>query len=162
MVAPAFRVGLGYDVHPFTEGRPLVLGGIIVPHTRGLSGHSDADVLLHALIDALLGAAGLGDIGSHFPSSDPGLAGVSSTHLLQRAWERVRDRGWRVVNVDATLIAEEPRLSPHAPAMQNVIGAALGIEAAAVNVKAKTADGLGAIGRGEGIAALAVVLLARE
>jgi 2-C-methyl-D-erythritol 2,4-cyclodiphosphate synthase len=160
MVLSTLRIGLGFDVHPFTEGRPLVLGGVTVPHPRGLMGHSDADVLLHALIDALLGAAGLGDIGSHFPSSDPGLAGIPSTVLLQKTWERVRDRGWRVINVDATLIAEEPRLSPHVSAMRTTIGAILEIGAEAVNVKAKTADRLGTIGQGEGIAALAVVLLA--
>jgi len=155
---PQYRIGQGFDVHPFTEGRPLVLGGVMVAHPRGLAGHSDADVLLHAIIDALLGAAGLGDIGTHFPSSDSRYAGIASSELLRSAWAEVEDQ-WQLGNLDATIIAQEPRLSSYLGAMGAHIADVLGAPLEAVNVKATTTDGLGAIGRGEGIAAMAVVLL---
>jgi 2-C-methyl-D-erythritol 2,4-cyclodiphosphate synthase len=152
------RVGQGLDVHPFTEGRPLILGGITVPHTRGLAGHSDADVLLHAIIDALLGAAGLGDIGTLFPSNEPRYAGAASTELLWNAWSQIQGH-WQLGNVDATIIAQEPRLGPYVQAMRAQIGEVLDVSPTLVNVKATTTDRLGAIGRGEGIAAIAVTLL---
>jgi 2-C-methyl-D-erythritol 2,4-cyclodiphosphate synthase len=153
------RTGIGYDVHPFATGRPLVLGGVRIEHEQGLSGHSDADVLAHAIIDALLGAAALGDIGRHFPEGDPQYKGVDSTDLLRRTVEHVAAAGYRVVNVDATVIAEAPRLASHVDAMRASLAGALGVDLASVSVKAKTADGLGAIGRGEGIAAIAVALI---
>jgi 2-C-methyl-D-erythritol 2,4-cyclodiphosphate synthase len=150
------RVGIGYDIHRFADGRPLILGGVELPHEVGLAGHSDADVLLHAIIDALLGAAGLGDIGQHFPPDDPRWKDASSLDLLSHALALVRAAGFEVGNVDATVIAERPRLAPHIPAMRERIAATLGVEAARVNVKATTHEGLGAFGRGEGIAAMAV------
>jgi len=153
------RVGQGVDVHAFAEWRRLVLGGVEVPHTRGLTGHSDADVLTHAIIDALLGAAGLGDIGGMFPSSDPQWRDASSVDLLRRADERVRAAGFAVVNLDATVVAQEPRLAPHIQAMRASIASALELDVERVNVKATTTDGLGFTGRGDGIAALATVLL---
>jgi len=153
------RAGIGYDIHRFEEGRALILGSIEIPGETGLAGHSDADVLLHAIIDALLGAAGLGDIGQHFPPDDPRWERASSLDLLARALALVREAGFEVGNLDATVIAERPRLAPHLPAMRERIAEVLGIEAARVNVKATTNEGIGAIGRGEGIAALAVVLL---
>ena len=153
------RAGIGYDIHRFEEGRPLILGGVELAGETGLAGHSDADVLLHAIIDALLGAAGLGDIGQHFPPQDPRLKGASSLDLLARALALVRDAGFEMGNVDATVIAERPRLAPHLPAMRERIAEALGIEAARVNVKATTNEGIGAIGRGEGIAAMAVAVV---
>ena len=153
------RVGIGYDIHRFEEGRPLVLGGVEIAGETGLAGHSDADVLLHAIVDALLGAAGLGDIGQHFPPGDAQWKGANSLDLLARALEMVREAGFAAGNVDATVIAERPRLAEHVPAMREVIAKALGIEAGLVNVKATTNEGIGEIGRGEGIAAMAVVLL---
>jgi 2-C-methyl-D-erythritol 2,4-cyclodiphosphate synthase len=152
------RVGQGFDVHPFASdpGRRLVLGGVEIEGGRGLAGHSDADVVAHALADAVLGAAGLGDIGTHFPDTDPAYAGADSLVLLATAVERAAEAGLRPVNADLTVIAEEPRLSPFVPAMAEVLGRALG---APVSVKASRAEGLGAIGRAEGIACLAVVLL---
>ncbi len=153
------RIGHGFDAHAFTEGRPLVLGGVVIPHPRGLAGHSDGDALLHAVIDALLGAAGLGDIGTMFPSSDDRWRGAESVALLRIAAESVRDAGYSVGNIDATLIAEAPRLAPHVAAMRARIAAALEIDVAQVSVKPKTADGLGFTGREEGIAAFATVLL---
>ncbi|HEY8448827.1 MAG TPA: 2-C-methyl-D-erythritol 2,4-cyclodiphosphate synthase [Thermomicrobiales bacterium] len=153
------RVGIGYDVHRFAEGRRLVLGGVEIPHDRGLAGHSDADVLLHAIADAILGAAALGDIGTHFPPSDPAFRDADSRELLARACSLVAGSGYRVVNVDATVIAEEPRIGPHAGTMREAIANALGIAAGAVSVKATTNERLGFIGRGEGIAALAVALI---
>ena len=153
------RVGIGYDVHPLVEGRPLVLGGVTVPYSHGLQGHSDGDSLIHAIIDALLGAAGLGDIGTHFPSSDPKYRGVASTLLLQHTAALLASHGWRVVNVDATIIAERPRLGPYLAAMQQELAGNLGGDASAINVKAKTNDGLGFLGAGEGMAAWAVALL---
>ena len=153
------RIGQGIDVHAFADGRRLVLGGVEVPHTRGLAGHSDADVLLHAIIDALLGAAGLGDIGGMFPPSDPRWRDAESLGLLASAYARVRAAGLSVVNVDATVIAEAPRLAPYIEAMRAAIAGALELDVTLVSVKATTTDGLGFTGRGDGIAALAVVLL---
>jgi 2-C-methyl-D-erythritol 2,4-cyclodiphosphate synthase len=153
------RAGIGYDIHRFEEGRPLILGGVELAGEMGLRGHSDADVLLHAIIDAFLGACGLGDIGQHFPPQDPRWKGASSLDLLARALALVRDAGFEMGNVDATVIAERPRLAPHLPAMRERIAEALGIEAARVNVKATTNEGIGAIGRGEGIAAMAVAVV---
>jgi len=154
------RVGHGFDVHAFAAGRPLVLGGVEVPHDRGLAGHSDGDVLLHAIIDALLGAAGLGDIGKMFPSDDERWAGASSRELLSRAYAAVRRHsGQSIRNLDATVVAEAPRLETHIPDMRRTIAATLHLPVRAVNVKATTTDGLGFTGRGQGIAAFAVVLL---
>jgi 2-C-methyl-D-erythritol 2,4-cyclodiphosphate synthase len=153
------RVGIGYDVHPFAKGRPLVLGGVPVGGEDGLSGHSDADAVLHAIIDALLGAAGLGDIGQHFPSEDPAYAGADSKELLRHVVGLLKGAGYQVENVDATVIAERPRLQGYLSRMRQTIAAVLGVEDARVSVKATTHEGLGAIGRGEGIAAMAVALL---
>lgn len=158
----AFRIGQGYDVHALTPGRKLILGGVEIPYDRGLLGHSDADALLHAITDAILGAAGLGDIGGMFPDTSPRWEGADSRRLLRGAMEAVRDAGWRVGNVDATIIAQAPRIAPHVAAMRANIAADLGIEAAAVNVKGKTNERLGFEGRGEGIATEAVVLLVRD
>ena len=155
------RVGQGFDVHALVEGRPLILGGVRIANARGLLGHSDADVLLHAVTDALLGAAGLGDIGRHFPDTDPAFVGADSRVLLRAAMEKIRAAGWRVSNVDCTVIAEAPKIAPHAAAMCANIAADLGITAAQVNVKGKTTEKLGLTGRGEGIAAQAVALLRR-
>lgn len=156
------RVGQGYDVHRLVPGRPLVLGGETIPHERGLDGHSDADVLLHALTDAILGAAGLGDLGDHFPPGDPRWKGASSLELLAIALGLARDRGWRVVNCDLTLVAEAPKLAPHRARIRQRIAGALGVGTDAVGLKATTNERLGALGRGEGMAALAVVLLAGD
>ncbi len=153
------RTGIGYDIHPFEQGRPLVLGGVTIAHEAGLAGHSDADVLAHALIDALLGAAALGDIGRHFPPDDPSYRDANSLDLLRRAVELVARAGYRTVNVDATVIAEAPKLSPHIDAMRAVLAGALGLDVGAVSVKATSSERLGPVGRGEGIAALAVALL---
>ena len=153
------RVGQGYDVHALVPGRRLVIGGVEIPHSHGLLGHSDADVLLHAITDAVLGAAGLGDIGRLFPDTDPQHAGADSRELLKTAMERVSAVGWQVINVDATVIAQRPKLAPHVPAMQVAIATCLGIGPAEVNVKGKTNEKLGFEGREEGIVAQAVVLL---
>jgi len=153
------RVGHGFDVHAFAEGRRLVIGGVEIPHERGLLGHSDADVLLHAICDALLGAAGLGDIGKHFPDTDARFKGVDSRELLRHVADLLSVRGWRAGNVDATIIAQAPKMAPHIPAMQQHIAADLGVEAGQVNVKATTTEHLGFTGRGEGIAAEAVCLI---
>lgn len=153
------RVGQGYDVHPLVSGRKLVLGGVMIPHTKGLDGHSDADALIHAVCDACLGAAALGDIGKHFPDSDGQYRNIDSRVLLRRVREAVDQAGWRVGNVDATVIAQAPRLAPHIPAMAANIALDLEIAASAVNIKATTTERLGFIGREEGIAAQAVVLL---
>ena len=153
------RVGSGYDIHRLIEGRKLVLGGVIIPFKKGLLGHSDADVVLHALCDALLGAAGLGDIGVHFPDTEPGFKGISSIELLARTLQLVRDKGFCVNNVDATILAETPKLDPYRSAMQANIARVLELEPAEVNVKATTTEGLGTIGRGEAIAATCVVTL---
>ena len=153
------RTGHGFDAHAFTDGRLLVLGGVQIAHPRGLAGHSDADVLLHAIIDALLGAAALGDIGSLFPSSDPQWKGASSLDLLARANEVVRAHGYAVVNIDGTVVAEAPRLAPYVQAMRQAIASALALDVPQVSVKATTTDGMGFTGHGDGIAAFAVVLL---
>jgi 2-C-methyl-D-erythritol 2,4-cyclodiphosphate synthase len=148
--------GLGYDIHRFIEGRPLVLGGVEIPHDRGLDGHSDADVLSHAIADAVLGAIGEQDIGHHFPNTDPNIRGISSLEILEKAANLARARGARINGIDATVIAEAPKIGPHVFAMRERIAGALGIPAARVAVKATTNEGLGSIGRGEGIAAMAV------
>ena len=153
------RIGQGFDVHKLVPGRRLVLGGVHIPHHLGLEGHSDADVLLHAICDALLGAAGLGDIGRHYPDTDAQYAEIDSRLLLRDAARKVAARKLRVVNVDATVIAQAPRLAPHFAAMTANIAADLGIDADAVNLKATTTEALGFAGRGEGIAAMAVALL---
>ncbi len=156
-----FRVGQGYDVHALTPGRKLILGGVHIPHHQGLLGHSDADALLHAITDAILGGAGLGDIGGMFPDSGSQWEGADSRSLLRAAMEAVRAAGWQVGNIDATIIAQAPRIAPHVAAMCANIAADLGIAAEAVNVKGKTNERLGFEGRGEGIAAHAVALLVR-
>ncbi len=153
------RIGKGYDVHRLVEGRELILGGVTVPYEKGLLGHSDADVLLHAICDALLGAAGLGDIGEHFPDSDPQYKGISSLLLLAHCVVLVGRKGYEVVNIDATLLAEAPKISPYKAAMRENIAEVLCLESDAVNIKATTTEGLGPVGRGEGMAALCVVLL---
>ncbi len=158
-VAPQLRVGTGYDVHAFAEGRPLILGGVAVPYAQGLAGHSDADVLLHAICDALLGGVALGDIGQHFPDTDPQYTGADSSQLTRKVVRMLAEAGWRAANVDATVICERPRLAPHIPHMRSNIAVALGLPVEAVGVKATTSEGLGFAGRGEGIAAQAVVLL---
>jgi 2-C-methyl-D-erythritol 2,4-cyclodiphosphate synthase len=155
----AIRVGQGFDVHALVEGRPLIIGGVTIPHTHGLAGHSDADVLLHAVTDAVLGAAGLGDIGRHFPDTDPAYKGADSRVLLRAAMDKVRQAGWRVVNVDATVHAQAPKIGPHAQAMVANIAQDLDIDTQMVNIKAKTNEGLGHLGRKEGIAANVVALL---
>ena len=156
------RVGHGFDVHAFAENRRLVIGGVDIPHDLGLAGHSDADVLLHALCDALLGAAGLGDIGRHFPDTDMAFAGIDSRILLRRVAEQLQQRGWRVGNVDATIIAQAPKMAPHIARMAAHIADDLGVALDRVNVKATTTEKLGFTGRGEGIAAEAVCLIARD
>jgi 2-C-methyl-D-erythritol 2,4-cyclodiphosphate synthase len=157
-----FRIGEGWDVHALVTGRPLVLGGITVPHTHGLDGHSDADALLHALTDALLGAAALGDIGRHFPDTDPAFKGADSARLLAEAARRVRTAGWDIGNLDATIIAQAPKLAAHIPAMCVRIAHVLGLEVSQVNVKAKTAEKMGPVGEGRAIEARAVALLVRR
>ena len=153
------RIGNGYDIHRLVSGRPLILGGIRLDHPLGLDGHSDADVLVHALMDALLGALSLGDIGRHFPPEDPRWKGADSLQLLERVMELVRARGWQVVNVDAVVVAEQPKLKPHSEAMRAAIAARLAVEPDQVGVKATTNEGLGPTGRQEGIACHAVALL---
>ena len=160
-VVPSMRIGEGWDTHQLVLGRPLVLGGVAVPHSHGLLGHSDADALLHAITDALLGAAGLGDIGRHYPDTDPAYKGADSVVLLQSAAELVRSAGWVVVNIDSTIIAQAPKLAPHVPAMREHIAQALGLAADAVNVKAKTAEKMGPVGEGRAIEARAICLLQR-
>lgn len=153
------RVGEGWDVHQLVEGRPLVLGGVTVPHTHGLLGHSDADALAHAITDAVLGAAGLGDIGRHFPDTATEFKGADSWALLQEATRRARAAGWAVVNVDATIVAQAPKMAPHIAAMVARMAAALGVPPTAVNIKAKTAERMGPVGEGRAIEARAVCLL---
>ncbi|HEX2650665.1 MAG TPA: 2-C-methyl-D-erythritol 2,4-cyclodiphosphate synthase [Burkholderiales bacterium] len=155
------RIGQGFDVHALVAGRRLVMGGVEIPHAKGLAGHSDADVLLHAICDALLGAAALGDIGMHFPDSDPKYSDIDSRELLRSVAKKVGLAGYRIVNVDATIIAEAPRMSPHVPKMIGNIAADLGLNPSQVNLKATTTEGLGYTGRGEGIAAQAIALLDR-
>ncbi|MBF0356996.1 MAG: 2-C-methyl-D-erythritol 2,4-cyclodiphosphate synthase [Magnetococcales bacterium] len=153
------RVGQGFDVHRWVEGRPLRLGGVDIPHHLGLLGHSDADVLLHAIMDALLGAAGLGDIGRHFPDSDDQYKGIDSRELLKRVFIEVDKLSWRVGNLDATVICQKPKLAPYIPAMESCIAETLQTTASSINIKATTTEKLGFTGRGEGAAAQAVVLL---
>ena len=153
------RVGIGYDVHAFAEGRPLILGGVEIPYDRGLLGHSDADVLIHALMDAMLGALALGDIGAHFPDHDPRYSGISSLLLLERVFELIKDRGYVVENIDSIVIAERPKLAPFIPQIRYNLARALNIELDQVSVKATTTERLGFEGRGEGIAAQAIVNL---
>jgi 2-C-methyl-D-erythritol 2,4-cyclodiphosphate synthase len=155
----ALRIGQGYDVHALVTGRPLIIGGVTIPFDRGLLGHSDADVLLHAVTDALLGAAALGDIGRHFPDTDEAFRGADSRVLLREAVRRVREAGFSIVNVDTTVIAQKPKLSPHIGAICTVLSEDLGIPVDAVNVKAKTNEKLGYLGREEGIEAQAIALL---
>jgi 2-C-methyl-D-erythritol 2,4-cyclodiphosphate synthase len=153
------RIGQGFDAHRLVAGRPLMLGGIEVPCDRGLEGHSDGDALLHALASALLGALGEGDLGRHFPSSDPALEGIASGEIVTRVMALVRERGLAVANVDATIVAQQPRLAPHLEKMRAAVADLLGVASERVNVKVSSTDQLGSIGRGEGIAALAVALL---
>ena len=152
----AFRCGIGYDAHRLVSGRKLILGGVKIPHPRGLEGHSDADVLLHAVADAVLGALGAGDIGKHFPNTEESIRGISSIEILRHAATIAAQKNARVVNVDATVLAEAPKISPHIAAMQEKIADALGVKANAISIKATTNEGLGAIGRSEGMAAIAV------
>jgi 2-C-methyl-D-erythritol 2,4-cyclodiphosphate synthase len=154
-----FRIGEGWDVHALVPGRPLVIGGVTIPFERGLLGHSDADVLAHAITDALLGAAGLGDIGRHFPDTDPAFKGADSLRLLAEAARRVRDAGYDIANVDSTVVAQAPKLAPHIDAMRGRLAAALDLQPGAVNVKAKTAEKLGPVGQGQSIEARAIALL---
>lgn len=153
------RIGQGYDIHPLVAGRRLVLGGVEIPSDVGLDGHSDADVLVHAIMDALLGALALGDIGQHFPNTDERYRGADSIHLLKKVAELMGQHGARVINVDSTVVAEKPRLAPYIGAMRERVSAALGLPPSAISVKATTAEKLGALGRGEGIAAYAVALV---
>ncbi|WP_442775958.1 2-C-methyl-D-erythritol 2,4-cyclodiphosphate synthase [Sphaerotilus montanus] len=161
MTLAAMRIGEGWDTHALVAGRPLVLGGVTIPHTVGLLGHSDADALLHAITDALFGAAGLGDIGRHFPDTAAEFKGADSRRLLAEAARRVRAEGWSIVNVDSTIVAQAPKMAPHIPAMCEAIALALEIGVDCVNVKAKTAERLGPVGRAESIEARAVCLLVR-
>jgi 2-C-methyl-D-erythritol 2,4-cyclodiphosphate synthase len=156
---PEYRIGMGYDVHPFAEGRPLILGGITIPYQQGLAGHSDADCLVHAICDALLGAISAGDLGRHFPDSDPQYKDVESLLLLKKVVAMVERKGFRITNIDATIVAQAPQLAPYRTRMEEAIAAAANIEHQRVNVKATTTEGLGFIGRGEGIAAYAIALL---
>ncbi|MCX7605685.1 MAG: 2-C-methyl-D-erythritol 2,4-cyclodiphosphate synthase [Bacteroidia bacterium] len=158
---PQLRIGLGYDVHKFTEGKPLRLGGITIPHEKGLEGHSDADVLLHAICDALLGAAGLPDIGYFFPPSDPAYKGIDSRELLREVKSHIDQAGWHIVNIDTVLIAQKPRLSAFYTPIREEIGRILGIESERIGLKSTTPERMGALGREEGIAAYAVALLER-
>ena len=158
---PEIRTGLGYDSHRLVEGRKLIIGGVEIPHTLGLAGHSDADVLLHAVTDAVLGAAALGNIGIFFPDNDPAYKNADSRKLLAKAWEAVKAAGWQLVNLDAVLIAEKPKLNPHLPAMRASIASLLNAEIDRVSVKPKTNEKLGFEGREEGISAMVTVLLAR-
>jgi 2-C-methyl-D-erythritol 2,4-cyclodiphosphate synthase len=153
------RTGIGYDSHRLAEGRPLILGGVQIPHELGLAGHSDADVLTHAVIDALLGAAGLGDIGQHFPDTDERWKDADSIALLEQVMSMVRDVGLQLINVDSTVIIEKPKLAPHREKIRAGLARGLGVEPAYVNVKASTGEGIGFVGRGEGVAALAVATL---
>jgi 2-C-methyl-D-erythritol 2,4-cyclodiphosphate synthase len=154
-------VGIGYDVHCFVEDRPLVLGGVEIPHDRGLDGHSDADVLSHAIADAILGAAGERDIGHHFPNTDMSIRGISSLEILRRVREVLASKGASIVNIDATLIAEEPKISPHLAAMKTALSEALSLPSERIGIKATTNEGMGFLGRGEGIAAMAVASVER-
>lgn len=156
------RCGIGYDAHRLVEGRKLILGGVEIPHTRGLEGHSDADVLCHAISDALLGAIGEGDIGHHFPNTDESIRGISSITILERVKDLLGEKRARVVNVDATLLAEAPKIAPHISKMREAIAHALQLEPTRISIKATTNEGLGTIGRGEGMAAMAVASVEQE
>ena len=156
------RVGMGYDVHKLTEGRKLILGGVDIPWEKGLLGHSDADVLIHAVMDALLGAAALGDIGKHFPDTDPAYKGISSIKLLVHVAGLLREQGYEIGNIDATVIAQKPKMSPHIPQMRKNMAEALGIPESKINVKATTEEGLGFTGSGEGISSQAICLLTEK
>lgn len=156
------RIGHGYDVHKFTENRPLIIGGEIIPHTHGLEAHSDGDVLIHAICDALLGAAGLWDIGHHFPDTDASFKNIDSRELLRRVVSDLAGRGWQVSNIDSTVVAQAPKLAPYIPAMRDTLAMDLAVDADAVNVKATTTEKLGFTGRQEGIAAHAVVLITKK
>ena len=158
----AIRIGIGYDVHGFAHERTLMVGGISIPYSRGLVGHSDADVLIHAIVDALLGAAALGDIGSHFPSSDPRWQGAPSSAFLIHTRDLLAEHGWRVGNLDAVIVAERPKMGPHIPAMRAELARQLGIALEQVSIKATTTDGLGFTGREEGIGCYAVALIERD
>ncbi len=158
---PGLRIGEGWDVHALVPGRPLIIGGVHIPHSMGLLGHSDADVLLHAITDALLGAAALGDIGRHFPDTDERFKGADSSTLLQEAARRVRAEGFEIANIDSTVVAQAPKLAPHIPGMRDGIARTLALAPSQINVKAKTAEKLGAVGQGLSIEARAVVLLFR-
>jgi 2-C-methyl-D-erythritol 2,4-cyclodiphosphate synthase len=156
------RVGQGFDVHPFAKGRKLILGGIEIAHERGLRGHSDADVAAHALSNAILGAIGEGDLGRHFPDSDPRYKGADSMRLLAEVWKLAHSRGWRLINADLTIFAQVPHLAPHLEAMRTRLATGLGAAPDALNIKASNPEGLGALGRAEGISAAAVVLLGAD
>ena len=156
------RIGMGYDVHKLTEGRDLILGGVNIPWEKGLLGHSDAHVLIHAVMDALLGAAALGDIGMHFPDTDPAYKGISSILLLKHVGNLLKEHGYIVGNIDATIIAQKPKMAPHIPTMRQNMADALGIEVSQMNVKATTEEGLGFTGKGEGISSQAICLLMKE
>jgi 2-C-methyl-D-erythritol 2,4-cyclodiphosphate synthase len=160
-MSPALRIGEGWDTHALVAGRPLILGGVHIEHSHGLLGHSDADALAHAVTDALVGAAGLGDIGRHFPDTDPRFAGADSLALLAEAARRVRAAGWDIVNVDSTIVAQAPKMAPHVPAMCARLAQALAVDAGCVNVKAKTAEKMGPVGEGRAIETRAVCLLQR-
>ncbi|HEX9758982.1 MAG TPA: 2-C-methyl-D-erythritol 2,4-cyclodiphosphate synthase [Nitrospiria bacterium] len=155
------RVGIGYDVHPFSPNRPLIIGGTVIPYPQGLAGHSDADVLVHALCDALLGALGSGDLGTHFPDSDPAFKGISSMVLLDRVFKMVREKGYEVQNLDVIILAEEPKMGPYKTEIRSRIAKALDVSETSVNIKATTQEGLGFIGRKEGIAAQAICSLSK-
>lgn len=157
-----FRIGFGYDIHRLVSGRKLFIGGVEIPYIQGLLGHSDADVLLHAICDALLGAAGEGDIGEHFPDTDPRYDGISSSELLKRVYGIVRKKGFLIANVDTAVIAQEPKLSPFKKQMQEAVSGILNLKEDCVNIKAKTNEGLGEVGRKEAIAAYAVVIISKE
>lgn len=153
------RAGIGYDVHRLVEGRPLILGGVEIPFSMGLSGHSDADVLVHSICDALLGAAGLGDIGIHYPDTEPEFKDIFSIKLLRRSYDMVLEKGFVLQNIDSTIFAEQPKLNPYKDAMRNTIASSLEIDRDRVNIKATTTEGLGFIGKGRGIAAMSVAML---
>jgi 2-C-methyl-D-erythritol 2,4-cyclodiphosphate synthase len=157
-----FRVGFGFDVHEFTDGRKLILGGIEIPHEKGLLGHSDADVLLHAVCDAILGALSIGDIGYHFPDSDPKFKNIDSKELLLKVYYLMRDEGYSVVNLDSTVLLQQPKIAPYIPSMRKIIAGILGIGVERVSVKATTTENLGFVGRKEGCAAQAVILITKE
>lgn len=156
------RIGMGYDVHKLTEGRDLILGGVNIPWEKGLLGHSDADVLIHAVMDALLGAAALGDIGKHFPDTDPAYKGISSILLLKHVGNLLEENGYEIGNIDATIIAQKPKMAPHIPTMRQNMAEALGIDVSQMNVKATTEEGLGFTGKGEGISSQAICLLLKK